>query len=113
VQWRRPPIPTSLHEADGTKAAGPQPERRSDMTRIIATALAILASGAALASGADTTLDTDTRAAITEKLTAQGYEVRKIEVEDGIYEAYALKDTNRYEIYLDRDLDVVKSEMDD
>jgi type III secretory pathway lipoprotein EscJ len=38
---------------------------------------------------------------IAASLIAQGYEVRKIESEDGMLEAYALKDGRRYEIYVD------------
>lgn len=38
---------------------------------------------------------------ITAALTEQGYEVRKVETEDGMLEAYALKDGKRYEIYVD------------
>ena len=34
-------------------------------------------------------------------LTTQGYEVRKVETEDGELEAYALKDGKRFEIYVD------------
>ena len=34
-------------------------------------------------------------------------------MEDGLYEAYAMKDGERYEIYLDSDLKIVKSERDD
>lgn len=79
------------------------------MKRIIATALAITAGTGALASDDYGALDTDIRG----KLTAEGYEVRKIEAEDGRYEAYALKDGDRYEIYLDRDLKIVKTKMDD
>jgi len=37
---------------------------------------------------------------IKKALTAQGYEVRKIEEEDGCYEAYALKDGKKFEIYI-------------
>ena len=52
--------------------------------------------------------------AIEKKLTDMGYEVRKIEMEDGMYEAYALKDGNRYEIYIDVDLTIVtRTKMDD
>jgi hypothetical protein len=39
--------------------------------------------------------------AISASLAAQGYEVRKIKPEDGMLEAYALKDGKRYEIYVD------------
>jgi hypothetical protein len=38
---------------------------------------------------------------IKASLTAQGYEVRKIKPEDGMLEAYAMKDGKRYEIYVD------------
>ncbi len=36
-------------------------------------------------------------------LTEQGYDVRKIEREDGALEAYALKDGKRYEFYVNED----------
>ncbi len=38
---------------------------------------------------------------ITVTLKQKGYEVRKIDTEDGYLEAYALKDGQRYEIYVD------------
>lgn len=82
------------------------------MTRIIALALAIAAGTIAHASD-NMMLDTAKAEAIKTQLTEQGYEVRKVEVEDGMYEAYAMKDGERYEIYLDADLNVVKSERDD
>ncbi|MCF6216629.1 MAG: PepSY domain-containing protein [Emcibacter sp.] len=37
---------------------------------------------------------------ITQSLTSQGYKVKKIEKEDGCYEAYVKKDGKKYEIYL-------------
>lgn len=83
------------------------------MTRIIALALAITAGSFAHATDSSASLDTATTEQIKTMLSADGYEVRKVEVEDGMYEAYAMKDGNRYEIYLDRDLKVVKTEMDD
>ena len=50
--------------------------------------------------------------AVQEKLTAQlvkdGYEVRKIQMEDGLVEAYAVKDDKTYELYFVKDLLVVK-----
>ncbi len=50
---------------------------------------------------------------ITMSLRKQGYEVRKIEVEDGYLEAYALMDGERYEIYVDpKTGKVVKIEQD-
>lgn len=50
---------------------------------------------------------------IKQALTAQGYEVRKIEEEDGCYEAYALKDGKKFEIYINPTTgDVVDNEED-
>ncbi|MCW8843364.1 MAG: PepSY domain-containing protein [Rhodobacteraceae bacterium] len=46
-------------------------------------------------------------------LTEQGYEVRKIKMDDGYFEAYALKDGTRFEVYLDKDLNIVKTKIDD
>lgn len=38
---------------------------------------------------------------ITAKVVEQGYEVRKIKVEDGCYEAYAInKDGKKFELYM-------------
>jgi len=48
--------------------------------------------GAALGKSADE---------IKASLVAQGYEVRKVKPEDGMLEAYAMKDGKRYEIYVD------------
>ncbi|QFT92785.1 hypothetical protein FIU86_08010 [Roseovarius sp. THAF9] len=83
------------------------------MTRIIALALVIFAGGIASASDDDGKLDMAKADQIKTQLTAEGYEVRKVEMEDGMYEAYAMKDGERYEIYLDSDLNIVKSERDD
>jgi len=83
------------------------------MTRIIVTLLAIAAGTAAVASDSWRALDDATRDGIHSKLEQAGYEVRKIEIEDDLFEAYALKDNQRYEIYLDRELNIVKTKLDD
>jgi len=54
-------------------------------------------------------VDAATQARITTELTAQGYEVRKIGQEDGMIEVYAVKDGKTYELYLDSDLKIVKT----
>jgi len=41
-----------------------------------------------------------TKEAVKKHLAAQGYQLRKIEQEDGCYEAYALKDGAKYELYV-------------
>lgn len=46
-------------------------------------------------------------------LTAEGYEVGKIKIEDGMYEAYAKKDGHRYEIFLNGDFEIVEIEDND
>lgn len=66
-----------------------------------------------LASGDRAKLSQETRARIVEKMTGEGYEVRKVKTEDGYYEVYALKDGKRLEIYLDADLNPVKTKGDD
>ena len=74
----------------------------------LATALALgLSAGAALADERGIQLTSETEAQIRTTLTEQGYEVRKVQTEDGMYEAYALKDGQKYEIYMDDQLQIV------
>lgn len=83
------------------------------MTRIIALALAITAGGMAQASDDYMKIDPAKAEQIRAQLGAQGYDVRKIEMDDGLYEAYALKDSVLYEIHLSQDLTIVKTELED
>jgi hypothetical protein len=46
-------------------------------------------------------------------LKEQGYEVRKVQMEDGKFEAYALKDGKKFEIYLDADLKITDTKSAD
>lgn len=75
---------------------------------------AALAVGVALAAPAfaSESVDDETKAKVVEKLEAMGYEVRKVEREDGELEAYALKDGHRFEIYLDENLNIVREKED-
>ena len=50
-----------------------------------------------------------TQAKVTEQLNAQGYEVRRIDSEDGMIEVYAMKDGKKVELYLNEALEIVKS----
>ncbi|MWB77307.1 PepSY domain-containing protein [Pseudooceanicola sp. 216_PA32_1] len=79
------------------------------MTRFttLAAAALIASTGAAFASSGHG-VDDQTRAALTERFTAEGYDVRKIEMEDGEIEVYALKDGKRYELRLDDQMNVIK-----
>lgn len=58
-------------------------------------------------------LKPETAAEIRSRLSAEGYDVRKIEAEDGQIEVYAVRDGKRYELYLDRDLNVRNRKTDD
>lgn len=74
--------------------------------------LAIALPGMALASPADAVPE-EMQAMIRTMLEEDGYEVRQIQREDGLIEAYALKDGERYEIYFDADLQLVRTQRDD
>lgn len=78
-----------------------------------AAALTLFVAGHAAPVLASTDLDEATRTKITEQLTAEGYEVRKIDSEDGMIEVYALKDGKKLELYLDAELKVVKTKNSD
>ncbi|RID93540.1 PepSY domain-containing protein [Gemmobacter lutimaris] len=54
-------------------------------------------------------IDDATRDKATAAMTAQGYEVRKVDMEDGMIEVYAVKDGKTFELYLDADMNIVKS----
>lgn len=83
------------------------------MTRILALALALALPASAFASSDDSMLSTERMTEIRSKLTEEGYEVRKIDMEDGMIEAYVLKDGQRLELYLDAALNVVRTKVDD
>lgn len=46
----------------------------------------------------------------TEVVTAAGYEVRKVEMEDGMVEVYAVKDGKTWELLLDKEMKIVGTE---
>ena len=83
------------------------------------TLIAAMALAAPMAHASDDNddygrgLTAEKRAQITERLTAGGYEIRKIEMEDGEIEVYALKDGQRLELYLNDDLSVRRTKIDD
>ena len=68
----------------------------------------LLALGMAVPAAASSAPDAATQAKITADLTAQGYEVRKFDSEDGMIEVYAIKDGKMYEIYLDASGKILK-----
>ena len=84
------------------------------MFKKIATTLTVslLLSGAAFAAG-NVELTDENTAQIRTLLTEQGYEVAKIKIEDGMYEAYAKKDGARYEVFMNAAFEIVEIEEDD
>ncbi|MEH6629671.1 MAG: PepSY domain-containing protein [Halopseudomonas aestusnigri] len=71
-------------------------------------------AGVAFAHSLDGTYVGKSEIEITTLLQDQGYEVRDIEVEDDLLEAYAMKDGMRFEIYVDPNTgNIVKVEEDD
>lgn len=82
------------------------------MLKIVTPALvALVLAGAANASGPVELTDANTDH-IRALLTEQGYEVAKIKIEDGMYEAYAKKDGEKYEVFLNGDFEIVEVEED-
>jgi hypothetical protein len=79
------------------------------LTRIAALAALALAL-AAPAARAEDEVNAATQKKVTAQLTAEGYEVRKVEAEDGLIEAYVVKDGKAMSLFLDESLKVVKTE---
>lgn len=78
---------------------------------ILAAALSLaFTAGAAFAS--EVVLTDAIEAQIKETLTAQGYVVGKIKVEDGLFEAYAKKDGQKFEVFLNEKMEIVKTVED-
>ncbi|GHC16057.1 MULTISPECIES: PepSY domain-containing protein [Gemmobacter] len=71
-------------------------------------AAAFLAVAAPVFASGDK-IDDATREKVTAAMTAQGYEVRKVDMEDGMIEVYAVKDGKTFELYLDDAMNIVKS----
>jgi len=68
-----------------------------------AAALAAPVAGLATERGYNADVEAQVRAMLVQK----GYDVRKIDFEDGYYEAYAIKDGQRMEITVTADLQIV------
>jgi len=78
------------------------------LERIVSALLvgaALLASPAAFASD---DVDPALKAKLTEQLKAEGYDVRELQMEDGLIEAYAVKGNEKFELYFDSNLKLVK-----
>ena len=75
--------------------------------RMSGLAIAVLALSATSAF-ADVDLTPEVKTKIEDMLKEQGYEVGKIKVEDGLYEAYVKKGDEKIELYLNEKLEIVK-----
>lgn len=80
--------------------------------RILAacTLSALLLAAPAARAENEGAVDEATTAKITADLTALGYDVRKLAMEDGGIEVYAVKDGKTCELYLGADLKVVRED---
>lgn len=83
------------------------------LTSLLTAALLTTAVGTAAMASSDRAIPAETQAKITEKLKGEGYDVRQIKSEDGMIEVYALKDGQRLELYLDQNLNVTRTKVDD
>lgn len=99
-------------ERTGRKAHEPQPKpKENPMTKLTnarravaattAAAALVLLAGTATAAVVNGDYVGKSKAEIAQNLEQQGYEVRKVETEDGNLEAYAILDRKRVEIYVD------------
>lgn len=80
-------------------------------TKHILSALFISAAlYAAPVAYAEDAVDPALEQKLTEQLKAEGYDVRKIQMEDGLIEAYAVKGSETFELYFDKDLKPVKKD---
>ncbi len=78
-------------------------------TQIVSAAAVIVSLLAAPMAMAADSIDAALKDKVTKQMTADGYEVRKIQMEDGMIEVYAVKDGKTLEVYLDKDLKIVKT----
>lgn len=83
------------------------------MTILRTIAATALLMGFASMGMASEKVDPATSAAVTEKLTAEGYDVRSVQMEDGMIEVYAIKDGAKLEIYLNDAYEIVKVKNED
>jgi hypothetical protein len=82
-----------------------------NMTKLSHTLATLLAANLAFAPMAalaesEGTVDAATAEKVTATMTEQGYDVRKLAIEDGMIEVYAVKDGKTCEVYLKADLTV-------
>jgi hypothetical protein len=88
-------------------------EMNMKLAHILASAALVATLLAAPQAFASDSIDAALKDKVTAEMTAKGYDVRKVQMEDGMIEVYAVKDGKTYELYLDDKLQVVKSNEGD
>lgn len=78
------------------------------MTRTLTAMAFALACLSAPAFADGDAVDGAIKDKLTAQLTAEGYDVRKIEAEDGMIEAYVVKDGKTEQLWFDADLKPVE-----
>ena len=81
-------------------------------SKIALLALGLTFLSPATTAFAEVVLTPEVEKNIKDALTAQCYDVGKIKIEDGMYEAYAKKDGNKYEVFMNEKLEIVKTKDD-
>lgn len=79
---------------------------------VVAIAVTLGLSGGMALAANEAMLTDAKKAEITALMVEQGYEVRSIQIEDGKYEVYAIKDGKTFELYLNDDLTMAEGSGD-
>jgi hypothetical protein len=105
----RAALPFRRHrQAIVAKAGEQRTEYTMQMKPFFAAIAVTLGLTAGIARAADEAMLTEEKKAeITAMMVAEGYEVRSVQIEDGMYEVYAVKDGKMYEVYLNDALEMV------
>jgi hypothetical protein len=83
------------------------------IARAVALVTALSLPSLALASSDDRPVTDDVRAAITATLEAQGYQVFTIETERGGFEVKAAREGRLWELRLNADHEITRTELED
>ncbi len=83
------------------------------MLKTLSAALSAALLATAVHASEGVKLTAETEQAVRSTLTEQGYEVAKIRIEDGLFEAYARKDGKKMEVLLDADYSIVRTQEND
>jgi hypothetical protein len=86
-----------------------QETKMNVFSKVIAVGALAAAVGATSFAFASDDVDPALKEKVTKQMTEQGYEVRKIQMEDGKIEVYAVKEGKTYELYLDEALKIIKT----